>query len=72
MLEVTSGGTKCNTFQGCKDLLADGEDIDYDGASGALDLNENGHVTSGAYDIWQYDAAGAEVTLDEPQIVIEL
>lgn len=72
LLEVTSGGTKCNTFADCKELLEAGEDIDYDGASGDLTLNENGHVTSGAYDVWEYDAEGADASLDVPQIVVSL
>lgn len=71
LLEVTSGGTPCQTFADCKALLDAGEDIDYNGASGELSLNDAGHVTSGAYDVWQYDAAGADATLDVPQIVID-
>lgn len=71
VLEVTSGGTACQTFAECKDLLDAGEDIDYQGASGDLTLNDAGHVVSGAYDVWQYDAEGADATLDVPQIVVE-
>ncbi len=70
MLEVTSEGTECQTFAECKELLDEGEDIDYQGASGDLTLNEDGHVVSGAYDIWAYDADGTDATLEEPQIVI--
>ncbi|MDZ7675524.1 MAG: ABC transporter substrate-binding protein [Acidimicrobiales bacterium] len=71
MLEVTADGTECQTFAECKDLLDEGEDIDYQGASGDLTLNDDGHVLSGAYDVWAYDAEGADTTLDEPQIVID-
>lgn len=71
LLEVTSEGTECQTFAECKDLLDEGEDIDYNGASGDLTLNEDGHVLSGAYDVWAYDEEGADTTLDEPQIVID-
>lgn len=70
MAEVTSGGTECKTFAECKELLDAGEDIDYQGASGDLTLNDAGHVVSGAYDVWEYDAEGAPATLDVPQIVI--
>ena len=70
--EVAMVGTKCSTFAECKALLDEGEDIDYEGASGSLDLNEGGHVTSGAYDVWQYDEAGKDATLDVPQVVIAL
>ena len=32
--------------------LQDGEDIDYIGASGAIDIDENGDPTAGVYDIY--------------------
>lgn len=70
VFEVTSGGTTCQTFAECKELLDNGEDIDYEGASGALNLNDNGHVTKGAYDIWAYDAEGSDENTGEPQIVV--
>jgi len=70
LADVTSGGTECQTFAECKELLEQGEDIDYQGASGDLTLNSAGHVVSGAYDVWEYDAEGAPVTLDVPQIII--
>lgn len=70
MLEVTSGGTSCQTYAECKELLDAGEDIDFNGSSGDVDLNENGHVTAGSYDVWAYDATGADATLDVPQIQV--
>src|SRR5690606_19623564 len=39
---VTSGGQACTTFEECKTLLEDGEDIDYNGASGPIDLDDVG------------------------------
>ena len=51
VVDVTKGGTKCTTFKECKDLLADGEDIDYDGASGAIDLSDAGDPSQGRYAI---------------------
>jgi ABC-type branched-subunit amino acid transport system substrate-binding protein len=35
--------------------LTDGKDIDYDGASGPIDLDANGDPTSGVYDILQFE-----------------
>lgn len=69
--DVVAEGETCQTFADCKALLDDGEDIDYSGASGDLDLNDAGHVTRGSYDVWQYDAAGAVQTLDVPHVVID-
>jgi branched-chain amino acid transport system substrate-binding protein len=56
ILEVSSGGTKCQTFADCLALLEAGEDIDYDGASGAVDLSDVGEPTNGVYDVWAYQA----------------
>ena len=36
------------------EALQNGDDIDYEGASGPLDLNEEGDPTSGVYDIYRY------------------
>ena len=58
MLEVSKGGTKCQTYAACLALLKQGKDIDYDGASGPVDLDSNHEPTVGVYDVWAYDAAG--------------
>ena len=58
MLEVSKGGTKCQTYAACLALLKQGKDIDYDGASGPVDLDSNHEPTVGVYDVWSYDAAG--------------
>jgi branched-chain amino acid transport system substrate-binding protein len=36
MVAVTQQGTTCSTFADCRDKLVAGEDIDYDGPSGAI------------------------------------
>lgn len=51
---ITEGGTKCTTFAECADLLADGEDIDYDGVSGPIELGETGSPTAASIGIYQY------------------
>ena len=43
---VTSGGRTCSTFAHCVQLLAAGEDIDYDGATGHLGIDAAGDVSS--------------------------
>jgi branched-chain amino acid transport system substrate-binding protein len=42
MTEISRDGTKCTSYADCVKLLEQGEDIDYDGASGPVDLNSNG------------------------------
>ena len=56
--DVTSGGTKCTAFDECAGLLADGEDIDYDGVTG-FDLDEAGEPTQGVYEVWGFADGGA-------------
>ena len=43
---VTGGGRTCSTYAHCVALLAAGEDIDYDGASGRLDFDAAGDITT--------------------------
>ena len=58
---VTRDGTKCNLYADCAELIADGEDIDYDGASGILDFIRAGEPSTGGYDIYEFNEQG---TLD--------
>jgi branched-chain amino acid transport system substrate-binding protein len=58
MVAVTSEGTKCTSFDECKQLLEDGEDIDYDGPSGPLDFSEAGEPSQGTYALQEYNADG--------------
>jgi branched-chain amino acid transport system substrate-binding protein len=51
---VSRDGTKCTSFQECADLLAAGEDIDYDGRSGPITFDENGDPTEAYVGIYQY------------------
>lgn len=56
MQSVSEGGTKCTTIQECLDLLADGEDIDYDGVSGPIEFNEQGDPTSAYIGVYEFGA----------------
>jgi branched-chain amino acid transport system substrate-binding protein len=72
MEEVSSGGEKCQTYADCKALLDDGKDIDYDGASGPVDLVDPGQPTVGVYDVWAYGADGSYANVEgAEQIRIE-
>jgi ABC-type branched-subunit amino acid transport system substrate-binding protein len=50
------------------EALQNGDDIDYQGASGPLDLDENGDATSGVYDIYSFKGGAPEPT-DEIEVV---
>ncbi|QIX26403.1 ABC transporter substrate-binding protein [Nocardioides sp. JQ2195] len=58
LVGVSRDGTKCTTFKECKDLLADGEDIDYDGFSGPVDFLPNGDPGTAYIGIYQYKPDG--------------
>lgn len=46
------------------EALQNGEDIDYTGASGAIDMDEAGDATAGVYDIYEF-TGGAPEPIDE-------
>ncbi|MGH2987800.1 MAG: ABC transporter substrate-binding protein [Solirubrobacterales bacterium] len=49
------------------EALQNGDEIDYQGASGAIDINADGDATAGVYDIFEFDAK--EVTpIDEVEV----
>ena len=54
IIDVTREGTQCATFEECAKLLEDGEDIDYEGASGPTDMNDTGSPASGTIGINEY------------------
>jgi branched-chain amino acid transport system substrate-binding protein len=71
MIEVSRDGSKCNTFKQCSDLIKAGTNIDYDGASGPVDLTAQHEPSVGVYDVWSYDAKGKPNNIPNvPQIRI--
>ena len=54
LVEISKEGTKCTTFEECAGLLEDGEDIDYDGASGPVEFSDVGDPTQATIGIYQY------------------
>jgi branched-chain amino acid transport system substrate-binding protein len=46
--------------------LQDGNDIDYQGASGAIDMNEDGDATAGVYDTFEFKNGSLEITGELP------
>lgn len=55
IVNVTRDGEKCTTFAECLELLEAGEDIDYDGVSGPIELGETGSPTAASIGIYEYD-----------------
>jgi branched-chain amino acid transport system substrate-binding protein len=51
---VTKDGEKCMTFEECKTLIEGGDDIDYDGLSGPIELNDKGDPTSAVIGVYTF------------------
>ena len=56
MQSVSEGGTKCTDVAECLEMIANGEDIDYDGPSGPITFDENGDPTEAYIGVYQYGA----------------
>lgn len=52
--KVTNGGAECTSYAQCAELIDDGEDIDYVGVSGPINLDEVGDPTVATYIITTY------------------
>lgn len=62
LVGVTVGDTPCTSFDECRDLLWDGIDIDYQGASGRLDLNPQGENVITNFSVVEF---GGDNRIDE-------
>ncbi|WP_017615893.1 ABC transporter substrate-binding protein [Nocardiopsis salina] len=54
-------GTECSSFEECRDLLDDGEDINYQGASGNIDLDDNGDPTAATFEVFEFGTGGYDI-----------
>ncbi len=64
---ITRDGTKCYNYEECAALIADGVDIDYDGVSGPLELDNVGDPTWGRYIIAEFQD-GVLVPIDSQDV----
>lgn len=55
LVNVSREGEKCTTFEACKALLDQDKDIDYDGVSGPVDLNDTGSPSKATIGIFEYE-----------------
>jgi ABC-type branched-subunit amino acid transport system substrate-binding protein len=63
---VTRGGTKCTSYEGCKTLLDEGKDIDYDGVGGPYSFSDAGEPTEASFAILSY---ADDNTIDDAETV---
>ena len=64
IIDVTKEGTQCSSFEECAKLLEQGEDIDYEGASGPTDMNDTGSPASGTIGIQLYEKGNTYKQVD--------
>ena len=56
IIKVSKDGTQCSSYKECVALLKKGEDIDYQGVSGPVDMGDTGSPTKATIGIFQYGA----------------
>ena len=60
---LTHGGVACGSYGECATLIDEGQDIDYSGVSGPINLSPEGDPTVAVYSIHTWEDGGNAVTL---------
>jgi branched-chain amino acid transport system substrate-binding protein len=55
LIAVSRGGIKCGSYAECVDALRTEPDIDYDGRSGTLNLDDSGAPTTSSFGVYAYN-----------------
>jgi ABC-type branched-subunit amino acid transport system substrate-binding protein len=71
IINVTREGEQCSSFEECAQLLEDGEDIDYEGASGPTDMNDSGSPAAGTIGINEYQDGNTYEEIDTVSGTVE-
>ncbi len=71
MASASVGGRACSTFADCAERIQQGLQIDFNGASGQLDLSTTtGDVVRAWFEAFRFDADGVDVQADESQFEV--
>jgi ABC-type branched-subunit amino acid transport system substrate-binding protein len=62
------GGTECDTFADCIELIDQGEEITYSGVLGVLNFQDEGEPGAGTYEIWEINDEGELDVIDTVDI----
>ncbi|MGI8994424.1 MAG: ABC transporter substrate-binding protein [Nocardioidaceae bacterium] len=71
IINVSKDGTACTTYADCLALVKKGEDVDYDGISGPVDLNDTGSVSKATIGIQLYGADNNYKQIDSVSGIIK-
>jgi ABC-type branched-subunit amino acid transport system substrate-binding protein len=64
IIDVTREGTECTDFASCLELVEAGEDIDYNGVSGPVEMDDVGDPTQASFGVLTF---GADNRIDNAQ-----
>lgn len=70
IIELSRGDNDCEGFEECAELLEDGETINYQFASGVMELTDEGEPLNGQYEVWEW-ADGELTAIDSREIMLE-
>jgi branched-chain amino acid transport system substrate-binding protein len=60
---VSDSGSPCMTFVDCRDDIAAGSNINYDGPGGTLTIGTDGDLASAVFDLFGFDETGRDVNV---------
>jgi branched-chain amino acid transport system substrate-binding protein len=63
MVPTSRNGVSCRNFTDCAPVVADGRSVDLNGASGRIELLENGDASYGTYEVFVFGADGKDQTV---------
>ena len=63
MVPTSRAGVDCRNFTDCAKDLAEGRNIDLNGASGRIELQSNGDASYGTYDLFKFGPDGKDQSL---------
>jgi branched-chain amino acid transport system substrate-binding protein len=63
VVPTSRNGVSCRNFTDCAPVVADGRSVDLNGASGRIELLENGDASYGSYDVFVFGPDGKDQTL---------
>ncbi|MDV6012233.1 ABC transporter substrate-binding protein [Haloechinothrix sp. LS1_15] len=68
MIGVTRDGTECTSFEECRELIEDGEDINYNGVSGPLEFSDVGEPSVATIGVFEVDDEGTPGGIDSVDV----
>lgn len=71
LVDVSKDGTACTGFEECAQLLKNGEDIDYNGVSGPVDMNDSGSPNKATIGIQEYKKGNTYTQIDSVSGVLD-